>query len=338
MKRAVSAVALTLALSFAIPSTAAAQTPPPAPAPPPAPTPTPTPAPAPAAGTLTSAAQDVLAGARPTALTGRTFTVRVVLRPFVAGEKATVRVYRGRRKLQVRALALQPVAGNSAGVAVVKVKSGRPGTLAIKVSHRATPALATVVAKTLRVAVLRPQAGPGARGTLVRLLQARLAGLHYAVPRSGVYDAGTANAVMAWRKLTGMARTNVASEQVFAGLLRGRGAFTVRHPGDGHHIEARLDRQVLALIDGGKVVRIYHMSSGKASTPTVRGRFHVYMKSPGTNAKGMFDSNYFIGGYAIHGYPDVPPFNASHGCLRVPNMNAPAIYDWVRIGDVVWVE
>ena len=48
------------------------------------------------------------------------------------------------------------------------------------------------------------------------------------------------------------------------------------------------------------------------------GSFRVYMKTPGTNAKGMVDSNYFIRGYAIHGYVDVPAFNASHGCLRIP--------------------
>jgi lipoprotein-anchoring transpeptidase ErfK/SrfK len=47
----------------------------------------------------------------------------------------------------------------------------------------------------------------------------------------------------------------------------------------------------------------------------------------------MYFSNYFIGGYAIHGYFDVPVYNASHGCLRVPNPDARAIYDWVRIGD-----
>ena len=35
---------------------------------------------------------------------------------------------------------------------------------------------------------------------------------------------------------------------------------------------------------------------------------------------------------------DVPTYNASHGCLRVPIPNARSIYDWLRIGDVVWVE
>jgi lipoprotein-anchoring transpeptidase ErfK/SrfK len=52
----------------------------------------------------------------------------------------------------------------------------------------------------------------------------------------------------------------------------------------------------------------------------------------------MVDSNYFIRGYAIHGYVSVPNYNASHGCLRVPIMNARTIYNWVRLGDVVWVE
>jgi L,D-transpeptidase catalytic domain len=322
--------ALALALSLALPAAAAAQAPPA-----PTPTPTPTPAAPPAAALATSAPDLPTAG---TGLTGRAFTVRVVLRPYVAGEKVTVRVYRGKRKILVRAVAPAPVAGNTIGVATLKVQSGRPGKLTVKASHRATPALATAVAKPLRVQALRPYTAAGARGPLVRLLQARLDALHYAVPRSGVFDAGTANAVLAWRKLTGMARTSVASEQVFAGLLKGRGAFKVRHPQDGHHVEARLDKQVLALIDGSRVVRIYHTSSGAPATPTVRGRFHVYSKTPGTNAKGMLDSSYFIRGYAIHGYPSVPAYNASHGCLRVPNMSARAIYDWVRLGDVVWVE
>ncbi len=320
-----------LAFALLLPSTAAAQTPP-------APTPTPTPpAPAPpATGALSTSVPDLpIAG---TALTGRAFTVRVVLKPYVAGEKITVRVYRGKRKIAVKALAPRAVAGNTAGVATLKVASGKPGKLRITASHRATPGLATAVAKTLRVNALRPYASAGASGPVVRLLQAKLAALHYAVPRSGAFDAGTSNAVMAYRKVTGMARTTIASEQVFSGLLKGRGAFKVRHPGDGHHVEARLDKQVLALIDGGKVVSIYHISSGKPSTPTVRGRFKVYLKTPGTNAKGMVDSNYFIRGYAIHGYASVPPFNASHGCLRVPIMNARTIYNWVRIGDVVWVE
>jgi lipoprotein-anchoring transpeptidase ErfK/SrfK len=82
-------------------------------------------------------------------------------------------------------------------------------------------------------------------------------------------------------------------------------------------------------------VAVYTMSSGKPSTPTVVGHFHVYSKTPGVNSEEMVDSNYFIGGYAIHGYPEVPTFAASHGCLRVPIPDAAPIFAWVRTGTAV---
>ena len=288
--------------------------------------------------TLSSSIKDGLAGKRPAVFAGQSFTARVVMKPYVEGESAVLRVYRGSKKVQVKALTFKSVDGGAAGVATVKVRGRAAGALAIKVSHRATPALGTLRAKTLRVNVVRPYAAQGARGPAVRWLQGRLAALKYVVPRSGVYDAATGRAVMAWRKVAGYSRTYVATEDVFDGLRRGKGVFKVRHPGDGRHVEARINSQVLALIEGGKVKRIYHTSSGAPATPTVRGKFRIYLKTPGTNAKGMVDSLYFIRGYAIHGYASVPPYNASHGCLRVPIPNAREIYDWLRIGDVVWVE
>jgi peptidoglycan hydrolase-like protein with peptidoglycan-binding domain len=305
---------LALAVALLFPASAAAQTPQP---------------------TLTVSAQDTFDGS---ALTSRSFTARVVMRPYVAGETVTLRVYRGGKKIRVKALTPQPVDGGAAGVATLKVKSAKPGRVLLRAVHLATPVLPALRAKTVGVTVVRPNVGPGARGPAVRLLQSRLAAMKYVVPRTGVYDSGTGNAVMAWRKVAGLARTYTATPEVFAGLLAGRGKFKVRHPGDGRHVEARLNSQVLALVNGGRVERIYHTSSGAPATPTVRGKFRVYLKTPGTNAKGMVDSSYFIRGYAIHGYASVPPYNASHGCLRVPIPNARAIYDWLRIGDVVWVE
>jgi lipoprotein-anchoring transpeptidase ErfK/SrfK len=61
----------------------------------------------------------------------------------------------------------------------------------------------------------------------------------------------------------------------------------------------------------------------------------VYLKAPGTNAKGMFMSNYFVRGYAIHGNPSVPVLPASHGCLRVPMSEAVPIFNWLAPGDIV---
>jgi lipoprotein-anchoring transpeptidase ErfK/SrfK len=69
----------------------------------------------------------------------------------------------------------------------------------------------------------------------------------------------------------------------------------------------------------------------------VFGTFSFYSKTPGTNAKGMVDSNYFIRGYAIHGYHEVPTYAASHGCIRVPIPDAASIYNWISLGDRIYV-
>ena len=139
--------------------------------------------------------------------------------------------------------------------------------------------------------------------------------------------------MIAYRKMTGLARVPSTNLTVFKLLQKGAGTFHVRYPHDGRHVEGDLTRQVLAEIEpGGRVRALYTMSSGKPSTPTVIGRFRVYNKTPGTNSEGMVDSNYFIRGYAIHGYAEVPTYAASHGCLRVPIPNALAIYGWVQYG------
>jgi L,D-transpeptidase catalytic domain len=167
------------------------------------------------------------------------------------------------------------------------------------------------------------------------VLQSKLKALGYVPGRRGVYDDRTARAVLAFRKVTGMARTFAASHDVMRRLARGGGAFKVRYPQHGKHVEADLSLQVIALIRGSKVERIYPVSSGKPSTPTILGTFRVYSKTPGTNDKGMVYTSYFHGGYGIHGYAEVPAYAASHGCLREPVPDAIPIYDWISLGDIV---
>jgi hypothetical protein len=313
-----------------LPGVASAQTPPP---PPPAP---PEPAPAPAQGELTLQAQKVLRdGDRRVELTKEAWRVRGVLRPYVAGQTVTVQFRRRGKLLHQQTEKVLPWRGGTVGTFLTPYKSRKAGRIAVRAIHAATPELEAIRSPAARVNIVKPRVGT--RGVVVRLLQKGLAKLRYAVPRSGVYDSGTQRAVMAWRKVTGNARNPSASADVVRGVLRGRGAFKVRHRRDGRHVEADISRQVLALVKGGKVHRIYHTSSGAPATPTVLGRFEVYRKDPGTNAIGMVDSSYFIRGYAIHGYVSVPPYNASHGCLRVPLADARYIYDWVRMGDVVRV-
>jgi lipoprotein-anchoring transpeptidase ErfK/SrfK len=298
----------------------------------PAPTTTPPP---PAAGGRVALTLGHVYGHPSFALVGARVVVYGNVRPFFPGQRVVVRFYINGRKVHVQELAVAS-AGHNSGRFALGYTSPRTGVLTVTATHIASPQQVEFTSPTKGVRVLAPSAGFGARGPAVRLLQSLLNGLHYAVPLSGVFDDATGRAVIAYRKYTYLSRIPFADARMFRYLAGGAGAFHVLFRNHGKHVEADLTRQVLALIDpGGHVHAIYTLSSGKPSTPTVIGHFAVYLKTPGTNSEGMVDSNYFIRGYAIHGYADVPTYAASHGCLRVPIPNAATIYGWLQIGNPV---
>ena len=138
--------------------------------------------------------------------------------------------------------------------------------------------------------------------------------------------------MIAFRKANGQERIGYASPADYSMVLKGQGAFKPKFPDAGYHVEYDWSRQVLAFVRNGRAVKTYHSSSGAPATPTVFGTFTFYRKEPGTNHLGMVQSNYFIGGYAIHGYKDVPVYPASHGCLRVPIPNAYQIDRQISLG------
>ena len=258
-----------------------------------------------------------------------------LVRPFVAGQQVIVRIDRNGHQVLRRTLAVESL-GDGRGRVMVNYTSRLPGTLFLRATHLPTPELGRIDSVPRRAVVVPMHADPGSRGYAVWVLQHDLARLGYSVYVSGHYDDATARAVVAYEKLTGLTRDGVATSRVFRLLLHGHGLFHVRYRNHGRHFEADLTHQVLAEIEpGGHVRRIYEMSSGKPSTPTVVGTFRIYTKDLGTNAKGMVDSNYFIRGYAIHGYADVPPYAASHGCLRIPIPDAASVFAWARIGEIV---
>jgi hypothetical protein len=299
-----------------------------------APAPAPTAPPPSAPGQIKLVVQRAF-GKPPFVIAGSRLTLRGVVIPYVGGQKVKVSFYREGRKVDVKTVSVVAI-GNGAGQFHINYSSGSPGLVQARAVHYATPQQAAFAGKSQQVHVTSANLSAGARGPSVRLLQSELNALHFVVPLNGVFDEATGRAVVAFRKMTGLARVSDANPSVFRRLQEGGGVFHVRYPGDGRHVEGNLTRQVLAEIEpGGRVRALYTMSSGKPSTPTVIGRFRVYSKTPGTNSHGMVDSNYFIRGYAIHGYAEVPTYAASHGCLRVPIPNASAIYGWVQAGTPV---
>ncbi len=324
MRRAVALVVLLLAALAPAAARAQSRVPPPAPA---------AGGPAPVEAQLALKLERV-GGVRATALTGSRVVVRGTTTAFVAGQAVMVRFYERGRKRGARRMTLRPGPAGT-GIFTLSYTTLATGPLSIRAAHAPTPQLGGLAARAKTVDVLPRRVLPRSGRTSIRALQRRLARLGYVTGQPGAYDGRTARAVLAFRKVTGMARTTSASVDVMRALARGRGTFKVRFPEHGRHIEGDLSRQVIALVDGGRAQRIYPTSSGAPATPTVLGSFRVYLKTPGTNAKGMVDSAYFIRGYATHGYYSVPIFPASHGCFRLPIPDARPVFNWIEIGTPV---
>jgi hypothetical protein len=260
---------------------------------------------------------------------------QVVLRgrvkPAVPGEVLTLYAVRGGKATKT----IRRKVGDG-GRFEFEFKVGKPGGLRLVIKHAASPAQLAFRTQAKRISVVSWQAGVGQKGVKVLLLQRALLREGYATSVTGYYDDATARGVLAFRKVNNLGREGYASKPVFARLLRGEGAFKLRYPKAGKHVEFDWSRQVLVLAKGGRPYRTYHTSSGTPATPTVFGTFGFYLQTPGTNSHGMVHSSYFIRGYAIHGYASVPSYPASHGCLRVPIPNALQIFKWIDVGDKIF--
>jgi hypothetical protein len=253
----------------------------------------------------------------------------------VTADKVRVSVSRGRHV--VKRATLTVIRRGSRAFFAFGFKPKKRGSYALRASIAAGAGLDASRSRTERLLVVRSSAGPGSHGAGVRALQWRLSVLGFKSPVTGSFGASTARAVLAFRKTNGMSRSSFAGRSVFSRLEQGRGGFRLRYPKAGKHVEFDWSRQVLVLARGAKVARALHASSGAPVTPTVFGNFRFYRKSPGYNAKGMYFSSYFIGGYAIHGYASVPTFPASHGCIRIPIASAISVYGWIDVGDPIYV-
>ena len=267
-------------------------------------------------------------------VSGRSVDFRGVVRPYAPGQHTTIRVYLGHRLIKLVRLAIKPSRSGASGYFSDRVISPGVGPVTIIALHSATARLGAYRIWA-SYSALEENVGFGSTGRFVELLQQRLAALHFYIPQTGVYDNGTGLALDAYHRLLTWGTYQSLDSRTVTWLLNGWGEFKVRYAHDGRHAEGDLSNQLLALIDHGTVQAIYPISSGKPSTPTILGRFHVYQKTPGYLPDGMYYSDFFIGGYAIHGYDPAPDYPASHGCMRVPIPDAISIFDWIGMGDGV---
>jgi hypothetical protein len=180
-----------------------------------------------------------------------------------------------------------------------------------------------------------PDLSSGARGIFVGLLERRLVQLHYRLDGvDQVFDYRTADAVMAFRKVQRLPRTQDVNSAVWRALGAPK-LFVPRNHADGVHLEVDQTRQILAVVRAGKVEALIHVSTGKPSTPTRDGTFHVFSKLAGFSPKHLYYPSFFDGERAIHGWTDVPTYAASHGCVRLPYWVTLWMFDQDPIGTPV---
>jgi hypothetical protein len=214
------------------------------------------------------------------------------------------------------------------------VPTRQPGR--VRVSFALDPApgyagLRRAITARVRAPVLRS----GSRGPAVRVLERRLREVHYALRGVNArFASDTRDAVYAFQKIKGMARSGVVGSRTWRRLLS---AHTPKAAVPrGAHIEVDKSKQVLFEVRRGNVFRVAHVSTG-ATGNTPIGRWRVYRKTAGFNVLSMYYSLYFHGGFAVHGYHSVPPFPASHGCVRVPLWYARGLYNRWGLGTPVYV-
>lgn len=176
-----------------------------------------------------------------------------------------------------------------------------------------------------------PSLDVGSRGRFVRLLERRLAELRYRIVGiDPVYDHRTGDAVLAFRKVQGLPRVT----QVTASTWRALAAPVVPRPRldtRAFHIEVDQTKQVLYTVEDRVVTNVIHVSTG-ANGATHDGSFRVYRKLAGYSPNRLYYPSYFDGLRAIHGWPEVPTYPASHGCVRVPYWHTRWIFGLVPIG------
>jgi hypothetical protein len=265
---------------------------------------------------------------------GRYVKVTGSVSHYVAGQFVKVTASLNKKTFRSGKLAIKRGPhGTGTFLATVKPKAG--GILRVQATHKATAQLKGF-GQVIGITSMSPTPSFGSTSLFVDLVQQKLAALHIYIPQTGVWDSGTELAVDAYHRLLDRGYSTVLDPATLNDLLAGKGSFTVRYPSQGRHVEGNLGKQLAALIVGSKPYWIFPISSGKPSTPTILGSFQIYSRVPGYLPDGMYYSDFFIRGYALHGYDPSPDYPASHGCMRLPIQDAIAAFNWLQIGN--WVD
>lgn len=234
----------------------------------------------------------------------------------------------------------------------VSLRTARVATCHRRPWHCLAICLLLVAATAGHARAATTQKGAAARLTKEEVAEAerRLGELGYWPGEAeGIWDLLSRDALFAFQKVEGRERTGRLTRGELQAL---KGASRPRPlEGGPAHVEIDIRRQVLFVVaNDGSVIKILSVSTGseeyyfdqgkqqRAHTP--RGRFTVQRKIERWRRSTLgllYYPCYFSGGFAIHGSPSVPPYPASHGCVRIPMFAAKGFSEMVEVGTVVLV-
>lgn len=259
--------------------------------------------------------------------------LRARVYPAGAGGRASVTVLAGGREVGRSEV---PVRG---GVVAARVPLAAVGPLVLRVRLAARPGQAAAQTSVRAYTSVHTLAA-GAQGADVLALRGRLAELGFHVPEpSTSFGPQLADAVIAFQKARGLDRTGRVDETVWRAL--GVDAPPrPRHTTPSPHIEIDKGRQLLLVVEDGRLAGALPVSSGATGNTPV-GSFSILWKAAATStwlgSAILYRTMTFYRNFAIHGYYSVPAYPASHGCVRVPIWAADWLYDRSHVGERVFV-
>jgi peptidoglycan hydrolase-like protein with peptidoglycan-binding domain len=191
---------------------------------------------------------------------------------------------------------------------------------------------------------------PGDRGPWVAELQVALndSGFRAGEP-DGEYGRATLAGVYAFQKVHDLERDGVFRLEYWRLFQQ-----PLESPGDApedNRVEIDLGRQVLYLIEDNAVSLVLPVSSANGATyrhssggivraVTPEGSYEFYKQVDGWRISylgGLYRPFYFTGGYALHGSGSVPPYPASHGCIRIEMWDMDYLAGEIELGMPVYV-
>lgn len=167
----------------------------------------------------------------------------------------------------------------------------------------------------------------------------------------GEFESWTEAAVVAFHKEIGAERSSVWETEDWVSVAAYQGPELPNRQAAPHRLELNLTRQLLYLVRDDLPVAVVPISTGNGASyrnlsgasvraVTPRGEFQLRSQVDGWRVSylgGLYRPWYFKGGYAVHGSLSVPPFPASHGCVRVPVWEADYLAEQLSLGMPIFI-